>query len=295
MMNTRDLEYFMALVKLRKYTRVAASFSVSQPSVTQAIQRLEREFNVSLVEQDRAHQQTIITRAGQLLYKNAQNIKDNLVLAHREIEDAKQEKIKFGLPPIIGTLYFPQIAGKLLQEGILQKTTVDEAGSGELLTDLRKGNIDIALLGSVRPIIYDDLTAIHLGSRPFNIIMSPDNPFSEKREVSFSELADQKFIGLNGKYVHPVAFKAFSQFAGINPEVIYSTPDIAWVKSLVKANLGISLIVKDVINPDDGIVTIPVSDPVPERFNISIAIRKDYPLTILEDQFINVMSEMIID
>lgn len=294
-MNTRDLEYFMALVEFRKYTRVAAAFSVSQPSVTQAIQRLEREFGVSLVEQDRAHQQTIITRAGRLLYKNAQHIQENLNLAHLEIEDAKQEKIKFGLPPIIGTLYFPQIAGKLLQEGILQKTSVNETGSGKLLSDLRKGDIDIALLGSVRPINYDDVTAIHLGSRPFNIIASPDNPISRKKQIAFSELKDEKFIGLDGKYVHPIAFKAFSEFAGISPETIYSTPDIAWVKSLVEANLGISLIVKDVVNTDDRLVTIPVSDPVPERFNISIVIRKGYPLTELEDQFINVMSEMQID
>ena len=42
------------------------------------------------------------------------------------------KKNKVWLTTNIGTLYFPQIAGKLLQEGILQKTTVDEAGSGEL-------------------------------------------------------------------------------------------------------------------------------------------------------------------
>ena len=43
-MNTRDLQYFQALVKYKNYTRVAKEFGVSQPTVTQAIKRLEKEW-----------------------------------------------------------------------------------------------------------------------------------------------------------------------------------------------------------------------------------------------------------
>ena len=38
-MNTRDLQYFAMLVKLKNYTQVAKYFNVSQPSITQAIRR----------------------------------------------------------------------------------------------------------------------------------------------------------------------------------------------------------------------------------------------------------------
>lgn len=293
--NTKDLDYFMSLVELRKYTRVAATFSVSQPAVTQAVKRLEREFEVELVTQDRAHQQTHITRAGQLLYKNAQKINKQLQLAHVEINDAKQERIKFGLPPIIGMLYFPQVAGKLLKSGILQQTDVVETGSGNLISALKKGEINIALLGSIKPLDLEEFTSIHLGKRPFNIIASPDNPISKRSSVKFAELKDQDFINLDSKYVHPLAFKAYSESAGVTPRVTYTPPDIAWVKGLVAANLGISLIVKDVVNPTDRLVSIPLEDEVPERFNISIAIRKDYPLTDLEDQFVNVMSQIVLN
>ena len=41
-MNTRDLQYFVALVKYKNYTQVAKLFKVSQPTITQSIQRLER-------------------------------------------------------------------------------------------------------------------------------------------------------------------------------------------------------------------------------------------------------------
>ena len=66
-MNTRDLQYFAMLVKLKNYTQVAKYFNVSQPSITQAIRRLEQEFDTKLVRKDRVHRDEMITRSGQLL------------------------------------------------------------------------------------------------------------------------------------------------------------------------------------------------------------------------------------
>lgn len=116
-MNTRDLDYFRALVDCQNYTMVAKQFAVSQPAVTQAIHRLEKEFAVKLVIQDRRHQQTNITRAGQLLYKNARQIQASLQLAHREIQSTLQTDIRFGLPPIIGILYFLKLRKSYFRTG----------------------------------------------------------------------------------------------------------------------------------------------------------------------------------
>lgn len=288
-MNTKDLAYFKTLVEKRNYTAVAEEFGVSQPSITQAIKRLETEFDEELVHVDRAHHRTDITRAGQLLYEKASEITSNLELAHQEIENAKLAKIRFGLPPIIGTLYFPSLAGRLLKDGLLQRLTVEESGSGGLLESVKKGEIDIALLASVLPLHEPSLNVQHLGSRPFVVVVSRHHPLADQGSVSFRQLAHEKFIMLNRKFVHPKAFKAFSEYAGVNPTVIYKTPDISWITSLVKENLGISLLVRDVISDADGqsIACLKVVDPLPERFNVSIVSRKGYVLTEDENRFVH--------
>ncbi|VDG17647.1 LysR family transcriptional regulator [Lactobacillus pentosus] [Lactiplantibacillus mudanjiangensis] len=291
-MNTRDLAYFRALVEKKNYTVVAQQFSVSQPAVTQAIHRLEREFDVKLVLQDRSHQRTEITRAGQLLYKNAQAIQANISLAHREIDSAKQPAIRFGLPPIIGTMYFPNIAGELLNQGFLKQLAITETGSGELLTKLQAGDIDIALLGSYAPLDLPTIQAFPLGERPFSVIVSPKHRLAQQPTVAFKDLTHEKFIGLTGKFVHPGAFNAYCRFAGVQPEIIYNTPDIAWAKGLVKANLGISLLVRDIVNSDDGVVCLSISDPVPTSFHVSVAIRTGYVVTEREQQFIDELLTM---
>lgn len=293
-MNTKDIKYFRALVRYQNYTRVSEKFGISQPSVTQAIKRLEKEFDVQLVQQDRTHQKTVITRAGLLLDKNFAQIEHSIQLAHKEIESTKTEIIRFGLPPIIGTLYFPQVAGELLSSGLLQKTNILESGSDELLRYLKKGDIDIALLGSVRPIHFNEIRAVNLGSRPFTIIASPKHHLAQKDKISFKELGSEKFISLTGRYVHPMAFKAYCEYADISPEIVYSTSDISWAKSLVKENLGISLIVKDVIQENDGVKCIKIVDSVPVRFNVSVAIRSGYKVSESEREFIEVVKKMIV-
>ncbi|MBU7496298.1 LysR family transcriptional regulator [Lactiplantibacillus pentosus] len=293
-MNTRDLDYFRALVDCQNYTMVARQFAVSQPAVTQAIHRLEKEFAVKLVIQDRHHQQTNITRAGHLLYKNAQQIQASLRLAHQEIDSAQQAEIRFGLPPIIGTLYFPQIAEKLLQNGLLQQLKITETGSDELLHKLVKGEINIALLGSYLPFDLPTVHAVKLGARPFSIIVSPQNSLATQTSIGFKDLGQAQFIGLDGKYVHPQAFQAYCDFAGVHPEVIYRTPDISWVKALVKANLGISMLVRDVVKPDDGVVCLDIEDQLPVSFNISVVTRTGYLPTDDEQRFIDQLLKMTV-
>lgn len=293
-MNTRDLDYFRALVDCQNYTMVARQFAVSQPAVTQAIHRLEKEFAVKLVIQDRHYQQTNITRAGHLLYKNAQQIQASLRLAHQEIDSAQQAEIRFGLPPIIGTLYFPQIAEKLLQNGLLQQLKITETGSDELLHKLVKGEINIALLGSYLPFDLPTVHAVKLGARPFSIIVSPQNSLATQTSIGFKDLGQAQFIGLDGKYVHPQAFQAYCDFAGVHPEVIYRTPDISWVKALVKANLGISMLVRDVVKPDDGVVCLDIEDQLPVSFNISVVTRAGYLPTDDEQRFIDQLLKMTV-
>ncbi|WP_318765221.1 LysR family transcriptional regulator [Lactiplantibacillus carotarum] len=288
-MNTRDLALFRAVVKTKNYTQVAEQFHVSQPAVTQAIKRLEREFDAPLIKQDHTHQQMLITHAGQLLYNNSQAVHDSLELAHREIDAAKQPQIRFGLPPIIGALFFPQVAKPLLAWGWLKQLNVVERGSAEILDDLAHGKLDIALVASAHPLHLHNVQTVSLGTRPFEVIVSTDNPLAQRDRISFQELADQPFIGLDDSFIHPRAFRDFCQAAGVKPQILYQTADIAWMKSIVRANLGLGFLVKDAIFPNEGIVGLTITDSLREQFHIAVAYRKGYALSEREASLLQIL------
>lgn len=289
-MNTRDLAYFSALVTQKNYTVVASQFKVSQPTITVAIQRLENEFGAPLVQRDRAHNKLVITRAGQLLYQRAQRILKDLDLAYLEVEQAEQSTIRFGMPPIIGTMWFPLIAGELFSKGLLHYLETLEVGSDQLLKELEAGKIDVALLGSVRPMHEANLDSMLLAAHPFRAVVSKQHPLADQSAIAFEQLANDNFVTMTGKFVHPQALKAYSDYAGFTPNVVYSTPVLSLIKGLVRANLGVSLLVDDAIQPSDDVVALPLTDPLPERFNMSLVIRKAFMPNPVQQEFINVLT-----
>lgn len=286
-MNTRDLQYFVALVKYKNYTQVAKQFQVSQPTITQAIQRLEREFGAPLVRKDRVHRDEMITRSGRLLYANAQLINEKIELTHKEIRRANQKQIRFGMPPIIGKLYISKIVSEFSKD-LLSRLKITSVGSHELLNQVRNGKIDIALLGSTAPINEPGVFADLISTRRFGVIVSTTNPLAKRDQVSFKELADERFISFDQQYVHQAAFRAYCTYAQINPTVaMYRIPNISWIKELVRQDIGISLMAKDAVANEPGIKFVEITDPLPERFYISVATREGYVLSADEQDFLD--------
>ncbi|MBA1434042.1 LysR family transcriptional regulator [Bombilactobacillus bombi] len=291
-MNTRDLDYFKILVEKKSFTEAAIACEVSQPTITAAIKRLEREFSVKLIERDRVHQRLGVTRAGKILYQSATAINLKLANTQKELAATKQAVIRFGLPPIIGTAYLPQLAEKLQQKNLLSLLNIVETGSNALLKLMRSGDIDLALLASAIPLDYADLQAQVIGRRPFCIAVSPHNHLAKYDRISFKDLADEEFIGVTAQYVHPRVFQNFCHYAAIKPQIVYAAPDISWVKGLVQANLGIALLADDAILPTDCLHKIYLTDDYPERFNISIVQRQEYVLSASESQLVQELLQM---
>lgn len=293
-MNTRDLQYFVALVKYKNYTQVAKQFQVSQPTITQAIQRLEREFGAPLVRKDQVHRDEMITRSGRLLYANAQLINEKIELTHKEIRRANQKQIRFGMPPIIGKLYISKIVSEFSKD-LLSRLKITSVGSHELLNQARNGKIDIALLGSTAPINEPGVFADLIATRRFGVIVSTANPLAQRDQVSFKELENERFISFDQQYVHQAAFRAYCTYAQINPAVaMYRIPNISWIKELVRQDIGISLMVKDAVANEPGIKFVEITDPLPERFYISVAIREGYVLSADEQDFLDRLRKLSI-
>ena len=151
-MKLNDLKYYQALVKYKNFSQVAAKFNVSQPTITMAIQRLEKDFGTSFFIRDHVHKQLHITPTGKQFAIHVDVILNELKIAHQEINQAESSSIRFGLPPIIGNYYFPPLTPLLMREGLLSHLETSEHGSKEILKMLKHGHLDLALLGSLTPL-----------------------------------------------------------------------------------------------------------------------------------------------
>lgn len=276
-MQIKELQYFHQLTINQNFSTVAAHFSVSQPTISMAIKRLENELGTKLIHHDYRNHQLIINQTGQQLDQHVQTILNELTVAKREIRRAKQEQILFGLPPIIGNYYFPKIAPRLMKAQLLSAFKTVEAGSEQLLKMLLNGELDLALLGTLSPVSDPHITTMPLGQAPIRLIAS--SQYTSNSKLSIADLKRQPWVMTTADFIHHQVLAELGQFGHFRPHVIYRTPDIHVLKAMVQEQVGISLLTTMAINPDDHLQLLKVPEWSAPTFYLSLAKRTNQQLT----------------
>ncbi|ENZ9221669.1 LysR family transcriptional regulator [Enterococcus hirae] len=292
-MNTRDIEYYVQIVKQKNFTKVAKYFQVSQPTITYALKRLEKELDAVLITRDRSHHELVITPAGKQLFIHAQSILQEIKMAKAEITQLQKKKLRFGMPPIIGNEYFPKLSSYFIKSQLMDQIEITDGGSKDLYGMIHQGRIDLAILGSTQPIIDQKLEIELLLDKRFMIVVAPTHPFADRQTISFSDLIAEQFVLLNEHYVHPAAFKKLAKQAHIEPKVVYQSNDLAILKSMIRENIGIGFLTEIAIHPEDHLVSIPLSDQLQPHFLISLAKRTQQIPTPLQENVVEVIQQFM--
>lgn len=289
-MNTRDLEYFEALVKIKNFSQVAADFGVTQPTITMVLKRLESHFGIQLIDRDQSHGQLTITPAGEQLFTRVQVINAQLALAQKELAATRHPQIRFGLPPIIGSFYFPTLAPRLVAADLMTRLDTHEDGSANLLTALRAGHLDVALLGAINALQAPDLDVRQVTTAPFTLVMPTDHPLAKRSQVDFAELATEPFVSLSEGFVHTKALAWFVTATGIQPSIVYRTPDVTLLKQMIHARVGIGLLAQMAVTANDHLATVALTNAGQPHFSISVVTRRGQVFTPAMQQLLTLLN-----
>jgi len=126
-MDLRDLRYFETIAELEHVGQAAERLHRTQPALTGAIRRLEREAGAPLFE--RSGRGIRLTAAGQVMLRWAQRLRFDVEDARREIGDLGHGlagEVRVGIVPTAAQFLLPQAVRRLLGEApdVTLKTTV---------------------------------------------------------------------------------------------------------------------------------------------------------------------------
>nr|WP_236943499.1 LysR family transcriptional regulator [Lactobacillus amylolyticus] len=74
-----QIQYFIAVVKNKNFTKAAEECHISQPAISQQIKELEANLGVELLH--RKGRSFTVTKAGQYFYHHGQDVIDNFICA----------------------------------------------------------------------------------------------------------------------------------------------------------------------------------------------------------------------
>lgn len=191
-MDFRQLETFVEVAKLKSFSKAAEKLYITQPTVTNHIQNLEKELGTLLI--NRFGKKLTLTDAGNLLYKYAINILNSCEMAKFDLA-SYQGKIQGHLH-----IYSSSVPRKYLLPNIIKNFlnsypdvsfTIGDKDSQEVVKGILDGETDFGILGAMHSsnnLRYIDLMEDRLVVITPNSSKFPEDNFSSiKKNILFNE------------------------------------------------------------------------------------------------------------
>ncbi|KGP92142.1 LysR family transcriptional regulator [Pontibacillus chungwhensis BH030062] len=290
-MDSRHLRYFVEVARVKSFTKASHSLKLSQPALSKMIRNLEEELDVTLI--DRSKKQITLTDSGELVYTQAQRVlgmMDDLTSSLYDMVHLKKGTIELGLPPLIGTLFFPELIAGFRQKfpGISIKIT--EYGAKKIEKILEEGHVDVAV--AVAPIDETVFKAYPFNEETMDVVLPTNHKLAHKDSVDLAELAHEKFILFQEDFAMHDIIQTYCQSVGFTPEIELESSQWDFIVEMVKAHIGIAIMPKSIcekINSTE-VKNIPVVNPcVP--WTLSIIVKQDRYLPYAAREFIQFIHE----
>ncbi|KAF1284658.1 MULTISPECIES: LysR family transcriptional regulator [Lactiplantibacillus] len=258
-MNIKDLYYFQRLISTQSYTQTAADFHVSQPTISQAIKRLERHFQVTLFFRQAKTKALVLTPSGQQLLLAANDIINNWQHVNESISHLRQHTLRFGIEPSVSEHYLPALTKPIIEQDLLSSVHTVEMGANQLVKQVLAGQLDLAISGNLDQTLDERLAVTPLRPFKFRILANAAHPLAKAEHPTFAEALKSPFVLLNATYLNKLVFRQLAEQLSIEPQVLFESDSSTLIKGLVKENLALGFI-SDITTPNDGLVEIPFDD-----------------------------------
>jgi len=243
-MERRQLEYFVAVVDHGGFGRAAEAVHVTQPSLSQAINALEKDLNVTLFH--RLGRKVKLTSAGEALLPPARQ-----VLRDHAVARAAVAKVRGGYDGTLDIASTPTVAAHPLSvllgafartyPGVsVRITDCDVPGGAAAVVGGGECELGVIRLPEAGP---GGLVSTSLGQQEFYIVLPPDHPDPGKGPAELSMLGDLPLIVTPpGTSSHKRLQDALAIANVTEPNIVVETIYRATIVNLVVAGVGASFL-----------------------------------------------------
>ena len=240
-MEMQQLRYVVAVARTGNFSRAAEACHVSQPSLSQQIQKLEDELGERLF--DRMKRVVKLTAHGEAFLRRAVRVLEEVDAAKREATDATdllRGTVSIGVLPTIAPYLLPAVIVEFTDKFPGVEIVIQEDTTARLLKLAHACEIDFALAS--QPIQDKRLEVRELFVEELLLALPPGHPLARKRTVSATDLEKERLIVLKEGHCLGDQVLRFCDRRDLHPTISFRSAQLETIQSLVSAGLGISLI-----------------------------------------------------
>lgn len=253
------LPVLAALAETGQTVGAAEILQMPQPTVSRILTRLGKELGVPVVE--RRGRALRLTPAGEALVPHAAAV---IAAAHGGVESVRAQEtgargtLTLAFQSTLGERVVPALVKAFLQEHPGVTFELIQTSRPRCLEALDEGSAEVALVSPLaeRP----DLTTLHLHAEPLVLVVPRGHRLATRAKVAFEETATEMFVCMKPGYGMRTYLDDLAAAAGFTPDVRFEGDDLATLRGLVSAGLGVSVAPRDP-HGAPGCAEIPITDP----------------------------------
>lgn len=241
-MELQQLEYFRVVARTEHVTQAAEELSITQPALSRAMARLERDLGVALF--DHRGRSVKLNRYGRAFLQHVERSLGALEEGRRELVDLSDRDsgvIAFGFAHALGTSVVPDLIARFRQQHPRARFQLLQNASHIILEELEAGDVDLALVSPVPP-TGERIETLKLASEELFLTVPFDHRLAKRKSVRLAELRDETFVCLREGYGLRSLTDHFCEQAGFAPRIAFEGEEIATLRSLVAVGLGVAII-----------------------------------------------------
>lgn len=245
----KEVQYVSTIADCCNITKAAELLFIAQPSLTQALQRIEDDYGARFFYRTKCGLQ--LTDAGkayldaasqmQLLYKNME-------YEVGDICGAQQGRIDFGITVFQGGVLLPELLPRFQKKYPRVQLNLLEASSAQLEELAADGKLDMAILH--RPFRTRNLNYLTLYKEEFYLAVSQDNPDymkasaggSDKPVITAEILQNQPIIMQTANQRVRHMADSICAHAKVTPNIEFTTSSFETSLSLASKGMGAAFV-----------------------------------------------------
>lgn len=274
-MDILHLSYFLQVARQKSFTKAAQALHVSQPTISKVVKTLENELNVTLFE--RTGKAVELTDAGKAIFQQAQEVVSGFENLNTELNDIfclRKGEITIGLPPMVGSRFFPNVIGRFRQQYPLIQIKLMEVGSKQIEIEVDEGALDLGVIA--QPATMTGFGTFSFVNEPLRVVLCPDHPLAACERLSLSRLKAEPFVLYREDFSLYDHIMTQCRQRGFCPEVACQSSQWDFIVEMVAARLGIALLPETICNELDPerLSSVAMDDPV-IPWNLAVIWKKD--------------------
>ena len=192
-MTLTELRYITTLAQLQHFGQAAERCNVSQPTLSIAVKKLERELGVDLFERSKSSVRP--TPIGEQVITQSQRVLEEAA-AIRDIatsgKDQLNSPLHVGAIFTIGPYLFPHFIPPLQKQAPQMPLVIEEGYTSSLRKRLRSGEVDVIIVAL--PFNEPDVVVQPLYEEPFVVLIPDNHRLAAKQLIEHSDLDGENVL-----------------------------------------------------------------------------------------------------